>query len=177
MPQTRISEATRERIRKLWPDILSAVAEGLEIRDVRALAGVSLAVMRQYIDSEPGARETWNTAKTDSADAYFDEVRAIAYSAMPDPHASRVKAELLRWLAAKRNKEYSDKTTLDVNVKTIDLTAIISRAQARLDASRMIEGVVVRQAVEDRSRAADAEIIEAGVGTGVGVEAATTASA
>jgi hypothetical protein len=44
-----------------------------------------------------------------------------------------VHVDTLKWACAKRNpRTYSEKAQLDVNVKTLDLTRIISEANARL---------------------------------------------
>lgn len=153
MPQTRISEETRARVAKIWPSIIDGLAAGEQVRDVLALANVSLNVARAYMDSTPGARDEWNTAKADSADAYFDRVVAIANNPGPDPQSARVQADMFRWLAGKRNpRDYSDKAQLDVNVRTVDLTRIISDAQARLEASRAVGNAALLGAIDGQAQ-------------------------
>lgn len=147
MADNRIGEDTRARIRALWPDILFDIASGKQINDTRKKFGITLGQQRAYVESEPGARAEWDKAKEDSADAFFDQVADIAYNPGPDAQSARVRADLFKWLAAKRNpRAYSDKATLDVNVRTVDLTRIIEQANARLAAARahdVIEGVLV----------------------------------
>jgi hypothetical protein len=61
-----------------------------------------------------------------------------------------MKVDTLKWAARIRNPRlYGDKAQLDVNVRTLDLTRIISDAQARLAASRIIEGHVIRAALPE----------------------------
>jgi hypothetical protein len=149
MAENRIGEETRARIAAAWPDILADIASGELIRDVLKKNALSLGMVRGYRDSTPGAGDQWNQAKADSADAFFDEAIAIAYNPGVDAASARVKADLFKWLAGKRNpRDYSDKATLDVNVRTVDLTRIITEANARLEASRMlgqtIEGEALR---------------------------------
>jgi hypothetical protein len=59
----------------------------------------------------------------------------------------RVHVDTLKWAARIRNpRAYSDKSSIDVNVRTVDLTRIISEANARLaarEAGRVIEGTVL----------------------------------
>ena len=151
MAENRISEETRARIRQAWPEILADIAGGSLIRDVLKRANITLHMARGYMDSTAGARDEWNQAKADSADAYFDEAAAIAYNPGSDPASARVKADLFKWLAGKRNpRDYSDKATLDVNVRTVDLTRIISEANARLEASRML-GAGAGQIIEGQA--------------------------
>lgn len=153
MSGQRISDETRQRIAQVWPDIIEQIACGQEIRVALSSNMVTRDMARAYMASDPSAREQWNEAKTDSADAYFDEVRAIANNRTIDPASARVSMDGFRWLAGKRNpRDYSDKATLDVNVRSVDLTRIISDAQARLEASRIVGNAALLGAIEGQAR-------------------------
>lgn len=147
MAETRISEETRERIRKAWPDVLAGLAAGELVRDVLARNGISSEMKRAFVLSEPGARESWDEAREASADALFDQALETANNGDLDPAHARVKVDTLKWAARIRNPRlYGDKAQLDVNVRTVDLTRIIQDANARLAAAReprTIEGEVL----------------------------------
>jgi hypothetical protein len=135
----RISEATREKVRKAWPSILDALAEGSPVSAAIKEHGISYGVVSAFIASEPGARNEWETAKEVSAEVLFDDLLKITATRFADIDPTRARAVMdsLKWLAAKRNpKVYSDRSQVDLNVKTIDLTRIIQEADARLRAGR-----------------------------------------
>jgi hypothetical protein len=137
MPDTRISEQTRAAVAQAWQGMLDEIAGGAEIGKTLSAAGISRNVVRAYIASTPEARAQWDEAREASADAYFDKACAMANSRVLDPAAARVQLQAWQWLASIRNpRVYSQKATLDVNVRTVDLTRIISDANARLAASR-----------------------------------------
>lgn len=131
----RISEATREKVREAWPDILSALAEGSPVSKAIEKHGISYYTMTAFLHSEPDARGEWETAKEVSAEVLFDDLLKLTTSRFEgiDPTRARATMDSLKWLAAKRNpKVYSDRSQVDVNVKTIDLTKIIQEAHKRL---------------------------------------------
>jgi len=155
MPTTsRISEATREKVRKAWPAILDALADGSSVSKALNAHGISRGVISAFIASEPDARTEWETAKEVSAEVLFDDLLELTNSRFEsiDPTRARATMDSLKWLAAKRNpRVYSDRSQVDVNVKTIDLTKIISEAHKRLadgrralQAGRTIEVLPVR---------------------------------
>lgn len=170
MADKKIGPETRARITQAWPDILARIAGGQFIKDTLKEYGFSDAELRAYLATEPNARAEWDAAKEQSADAFMLEALEVArnpfeeVSIGPDgkrlaeplivrrdsAHA-RTYIDTLKWAARIRNpRAYSDKQTLDVNVKTVDLTRIIQDANARLAAAtagRVIEGAVVRAAL------------------------------
>jgi len=174
-----LSPETIAKCARLWPDILTGLAEGLEVRDVLAMAGLSVHVARAYMKLEGEARNDWNDAKRDSADVYFDKVVSIANNPGADPHLARVQADLWRWLAGKRNpRDYSDKSTVDLNVRqTIDLTNIMRDANARLAASRAIEGVTYERITEGAHGVESAEFADRGAAGGRGRDQALAPAA
>lgn len=148
---TDISAETRARVRSVWPDMMRELATGDLVSAVLARHGVSDDVKRAYLAIEPGARKQWEDAREASADAYYEEALEVARKAPSnrgapsDAHAQpvldaqerRLLVDTLKWAARIRNPRlYSDKQTLDVNVRTVDLTRIISDANARLAAAR-----------------------------------------
>lgn len=132
-----ISEETKAQVAHAWPDLIVAVAEGEHIGDACAAAGLTRHDVRHYRLQNAEAEREWQSAREQSADEYADQVASIASNPDLDAARARVKLDALRWLAAKRNPRiYSDKATLDVNVRTVDLTRIIEAANARLAAQR-----------------------------------------
>ena len=80
----------------------------------------------------------------DSADAFLDKLTDVMTESETNAKGARVKASILQWLAEKRDPDkYGQRTRADINVKTVDLTAIIKDANARLAAAkepRLIQG-------------------------------------
>lgn len=135
--QPSISPERAQLVRDAWPALILAVAEGENIGDACAAAKLSRHEVRHYRLKYPAADLEWQRAREQSADAYADKVAEMACNPPLDAARARVQLDALRWLAAKRNpRAYSDKSTLDVNVRTVDLTRIIEAAQARLAAQR-----------------------------------------
>jgi hypothetical protein len=146
----------RERIARVWPEMCARLAAGELVKDVREQYGIKPHEQAAFIAEVPGAREAWESAREQSSHAFMDEALAIARGVSNstdaqnttralDPHYDRrVHVDTLKWAARIRNpRTYSDKQTLDVNVRTVDLTRIISEAQARLEASRVLQlGVI-----------------------------------
>lgn len=141
-----ISPETRAKIAAAWPEMLERLARGDLVRDIVKDAGF----LRQQIDgyklTTPGAVAEWDTARESSADALWDEAMDNARADVDRNLAQHVRTRIdtLKWAARIRNPRlYGDKAQLDVNVKSVDLTAIIRDANARLAAAkqgRVIEG-------------------------------------
>jgi len=161
MANQRISEDTRARITQVWPDLCSRLAAGELVGDVLKSLGISDTMKRAYLANEPDARREWDEAREASADAFMDEAMQVARgvpipnsSGEPidtrarDPQADRLHVDTLKWAARIRNPRlYGDKAQLDVNVRTVDLTRIITEAQARVAAyehGRVIAGESAR---------------------------------
>lgn len=166
---TRISDETRARCAAHWDEILDAIRYTGLIAPVLRKVGVSRAVIHAYMDSTPGATAQWNAAKETSGDAFAEQALELALNpsqvvtkdkdgnVLPEPliipmdaaHA-RTAVDTLKWAAKVRNpRQYSDKSSIDLSVKTVDLTAIIRDANARLaaaQAGRIIAGESVRVA-------------------------------
>ena len=141
MANSRISPATHERIAAAWDGVLDKIAAGELIGETIKRAGFSREMVRAYLRDTPGAREEWNEAREASADALYDQVLAIADNPGSDPKAARVKLQALMWAAGVRNpRVYGNKASMTLDVRTVDLTAIISAANARLEAQRMLAG-------------------------------------
>lgn len=152
---TRIGAETRAKIAAAWPDILGGIASGDLVRDVLKRAGFSYTQVRAYYQEDAQRRKEWEDAREESADSFLDEVLAVSRDSgdivrdaageivldkdgqplliRPDSALARVRVDALKWAARIRNpRAYSDKAQLDVNVRTVDLTRIISEANARL---------------------------------------------
>lgn len=141
MARSAISDETRARVLKAWPAILDALASGAVVNEVLKKHKLTRGIMCAFLATEPNARNEWETAKEVSAEEFFDRLVQLATSKFGDIEPSRARAVMdsYKWLAAKRNpKVYSDRAQLDVTVKTIDLTRIITEANARLKAGREV---------------------------------------
>lgn len=157
MANQRISPETAARIAAAWPAILHEIAAGALIAQTVKAAGFTMDMMRAYRALDPANDAAWARAKEDSADAFTEEGLAVARKPIHvinpgepgnengtqpllipiDPASARVHVDYLKWIAAKRNpRTYSDKSQVDVNVRTVDLTRIIQDANARLAAQR-----------------------------------------
>lgn len=149
MAANRIGPETRARLLAAWPDLLDRVAAGDPIGEAIRVLGFSTGEVRAFRALAPEYDAEWQRAKEESAEALADEIRAEANNRTADAAFARVRIDALKWLAAKRNpRAYSDKAQLDVNVRTVDLTRIISEANARLAgrAPRVLEAEIVRNA-------------------------------
>lgn len=155
MPETRISSDTVKRLDAAWPALLDKVAEGEQIGKAIESMGFTRDVVRCYWSLFPERKRLWDVAKESSADALADQALETASDRTLDPAFARVRIDLLKWLAAKRNPRlYNDKQTIDLNVKTVDLTAVIQDANRRLahaQQGRLIEGEVIRLALPQAS--------------------------
>lgn len=148
---TRISEETAERIEQHYPDLLDALAAGEVMAPHYKAAGTTADQVRVWRLRSPDRLAAWDAAREQSADAYADMILDVANN-HKDSNSARVRIQALQWLAAKRNpRTYNEKSQLDVNVRTVDLTRIIEAANARLaaaQAGRVIEAESVRLGLE-----------------------------
>jgi len=127
----------RARIAEAWPRLLAGLAAGDLIKTMLAREGLDRYHVSDYKLSVPGAKAAWDEARAASADSFMDEALDNARGPMEDPQAARVLIDTLKWAARIRNPAmYGDKSQVDVNVKTIDLTRIIQDANARLIAAQ-----------------------------------------
>lgn len=145
-----------------WPTVCAAVAAGGHVGDTYAEHGFTRGQAAAFLAGDPDARKAWEEAREQSADSFFDQAQAIVNNPGPDAKVARVKLQALQWLAGKRNpRYYGERSQVDVNVKTVDLTRIISDAQARLSAARNPE-LAARAA-----GAVDAEILALALPNGI----------
>jgi hypothetical protein len=152
-----ISVEAAAKVRAAWPAIVQGFAAGELVKDVLARAGVTSDVLYAYMRAEPGARREWEDAREESGHAFMDRALDEAFATVDKEYAQHVRTRIdtLKWAARVRNpKAYSDKATLDVNVRTVDLTRIISDANARLAAQR--QGRIINaEPVSNNSGATD----------------------
>lgn len=146
-----MNEAKRAHVAEVFPLICAGIAAGELVKDLMVTHQVKREEVTAHFLTVPGARAMWDAAKEASADAFIDEAMEVAR----DPHAelqnvdgkpvvirmdaqvSRLRVDTLKWAARIRNpRVYGDKAQLDVNVRTVDLTAIIRDANARLAAAQ-----------------------------------------
>lgn len=164
---TRLSPATIARIEAAWPQILDALACGERLDDsITKPHGLSLDQVRTYRRTRPERVREWEDALEDSAHALVGKAQHEIEQPLRDQAAvgaARIRAEFYLKLAAKRlPRVYSEKAQIDVNVKHIDLTDAINKAQARIAAWRPVITVMTNSAAADlaRAHAQDAELVE-----------------
>jgi nitrogen fixation protein FixH len=132
-----MADDLQTRIVAAWPDMLAGIAAGELVMTVLAQHGFTRKQVSRYILGNAIARKEWDEARETSADAFMDEAMTEARRDVDRELAQHVRTRIdtLKWAARIRNPRlYSDKSQVDVNVKTVDLTAIIRDAQARLEA-------------------------------------------
>jgi hypothetical protein len=136
--------------------VCAEIAAGALVTDTMRKHDVSVTERRAFLETEPGARLDWEQAREASADALYDEAMREAranYGKLEASHA-RTRIDTLKWAARIRNPRlYGERSTVDLNVRTVDLTAIIRDANARLAASRDLQALRdVRAAASDEAR-------------------------
>lgn len=146
----------RDKIRAAWPDILTALAAGDLVSRTLARHDLKPTAVRLFREESSEANMQWENAREQSADAYMDKaIRTAETDVAPQDAAhARTRIDTYKWAARIRNpKLYGDRQNIQLDVRTVDLTRIISDANARLQAARVIEGVVVRPLLESGERA------------------------
>lgn len=161
-----ISEALAARVAAVFPQLLEALAAGKSINAKCAELGITPDALYAYRRRNPEVMADWSMAHEQSADAIFDRFLTVLDERpqnQVEATDKRTRLDMLRWAAAKRNpRAYSDKAQIDVNVRTIDLTATIERAHARLMAARPLPVATIHSAAlpDARARAQDAQDAE-----------------
>ena len=146
-----ISDETRARINAAWPAMCARLAAGDLVKDIYSDAGISAFQAATFKAMNPAQRALWDQARAASADAYMDEAMAQARADVNKELAQHVRTRIdtLKWAARIRNPAmYSDKSQVDVNVRTVDLTRIIQDANARLIAQQ--QGRVIEHTTNNR---------------------------
>lgn len=134
---TRISAETIARLTASWELLLQDVADGKPIQAAIRARGFSPDMVRAYKRDVANAREQWDDARQQSADAFADEILATIDNSGMDPQHARVRVDALKWLAAKRNpRVYSERVDHNLTVRTVDLTKVIADARERVRARR-----------------------------------------
>jgi hypothetical protein len=154
---TSIGDETRAKVKAQWQFILTELEAGALVAPLLARLGLKPEWIRAYYAGDAQARQEWADARERSGDAFADRALEIALNPCQiippgekgnekgnepliipfEPAHARNAIDTLKWAARVRNpRAYSDKAQLDINVKTVDLTRIISEANARLARGR-----------------------------------------
>ena len=123
-------------IERHWGDVLRLIACGETASSVGGALGINHTVLLNYLAENPERADEFAAARLDSAEIYMDELVRMAFDRRAVPE--RTRADILKWLAAKRNPAYADVHKHDVTVKSIDLTQIIKDARDRLAQARAV---------------------------------------
>jgi len=138
MTQHPIGAEVRAKIERAWSDILDSVATCERTLEKAAieLAGVGVRSVQRYARETPGARAELDAALLDGAELSIARIPELVLQT-PDARRARVLAEYLWKIAASRDPaRFSERSRVDLNVRTVDLTAIIRDANARLEQAR-----------------------------------------
>lgn len=133
-----ISDSTRAAVAAAWQDILDAVAQCTLTLEAAALvhAGLGVRSVQRYARETPGARAELDAALLDGAELMVARIPEIILRT-PDARRARVLAEYTYKIAASRDPQrFGERSRVDLNVRTVDLTSIIKDANARLIAQR-----------------------------------------
>ena len=148
---TRIGIETVEKCAAAWSDVLPRLRDGELVSKVAEEYGLTRAHLWAYRNADPGLRAEWAEAMLDSADALAEIALETARNTDIDSRRARVMCDMLMLVAAKRNPErYADRSRHDINVRTIDYTQVLQRAERRLAAQaagQVIEAEVLRPAL------------------------------
>jgi len=128
--------------------VVARIANGQDIDQAVEAHGLTSNALWAFRAGREDLQAEWTEARLASADSFADEALRTARDSDLDPAHARVLVDTLKWAAAKRNPDhYADRSRHDINVKTLDLTPILQRAEARLAlaqaAGQVIEGVVL----------------------------------
>lgn len=169
---TKIGPDLESRIAAAWPEMCADIEAGSLVIKAIGKHGFTRQHITAFLGRNPGARREWDLAKEASAESFMDMALETAINPgttiwegpdgkpldkplviAEDYQHARTRIDTYKWAARIRNpRSYSDKSSIDLNVKTVDLTAIIRDANARLIASqqagRVIAGEVVRRALD-----------------------------
>ena len=145
---TRISAETAAKCAAAWPEALARIRDGELVAKVAEAYGLTRSMLWAYRAGSPELRAEWAEAMHDSADALFEDAIETARSPDVEPRRAQVICNMLTLAAEKRDPErYAQRSRHDVNVKSLDLTPILERAEARLQlaqaAGRVVEGIVL----------------------------------
>jgi len=154
---TRISAETAARVAAVWETLLERIAAGECYTTFLPEYGLNYEAMRGYRDQSPERRVEWQNARKDSADYFIEQIVDMIHTPDIDPHYARVRLDACIKLTEKLNPDqYAPRTRADVNVRSVDLTAIINAAQARVAgyAARSLPGTCERVIDDEVLRAA-----------------------
>lgn len=148
-----IGPEVRAKIASAWQDILDAVAECKLTLEQAAeqYAGVGIRSVQRYARSTPGARAELDDALTDGAELMVARIPSLILDT-PDARRARVLAEFAWKIAASRDpKRFGDRSRVTMDIRTLDLTDIVTAASKRLAdsrAQRVIDAEVIKPALE-----------------------------
>ena len=146
-----LSVELESEIATAWPDILAHIAAGGLAKDALAERALCKTSVRTFRLADPQRLQEWRDAFADSAAALEDEHLETARNTELDPSRMRNKLNALEWQMAKRDPDrYADRSRHDINVRTIDYTQVLQRAERRLAAQaagQVIEAEVLRPAL------------------------------
>jgi hypothetical protein len=132
---------TDDKRKTAQQEICERIADGESLRGICKSEGMPhYCTALQWLKEEPGFASQYAHAREDQADAYADEIIAIA-DTEEDAAKARVRVDARKWVASKlKPKKYGDK--LDLNhsgsieqLSDEEVDRRIARALAELQAS------------------------------------------
>lgn len=134
--------------------VIARVLDGMQLRDAVREAGLSMQLFHYRLGRDKAAAIAYGRAQEFRADLLADELIAIADSDT-DPAKVRNQLTARQWLASKLNaRRYGDRIDLNVT-QSVDVSATLAEARARLLPVRDLADVIdVDPVVDARAIAA-----------------------
>jgi len=137
MSNNRISAETQAKIAAVWNDMLERYAAAQTLDQICKAYSLTRGQIRGYRETVPNARQEWNDARKESAQAYLDQLVEVTNNTDLDPRRARVMIDSLRFLIERLDPDsFSPRTRAEITHKVIDLNQAIRDANLRLAAAR-----------------------------------------
>jgi hypothetical protein len=109
--------------------ICSAISEGRSLKTICALEEMpSTMTVFKWLRTLPNFATQYADAREAQADAFVDEMQAIADDKSLDPNDRRIRIDTRKWIAAKmRPKKYGDRTDVSVS-GTLTLETLVTES-------------------------------------------------
>lgn len=127
--------------------ILDAILDGQSMREALATHGLSAHAFQKRLAQDRSAALAYARALEIRADLLADEALHIA-DTNTDAALARNQIDIRKWLASKLHaRQYGDRIDLNVT-QTIDVSATLAEARARLLPTRYLAPTIEGQALE-----------------------------
>lgn len=131
-------------------EAIEAVANGDTLKSALANARLTASTLNHLLSGDRELALAYVRAQEIRADLLADQIIDIADDDERDPHRARNQIQARQWIASKHNtRRYGDRIDLNVT-QTIDVSATLSEARARLitiapDAEPALDGALIEK--------------------------------